>query len=141
MKRALFIVAFIITFHNLNGAKITMEQMQQATEPVRLVCIQKSKVSESALDSMRGGKLQDVKELKCYVNCVLEMMQMVCTYGKVIYIELFNYGNLTFNWIVSLAMINFIQWLSVKSSQLLEKDIVKCFKAFRWEFKLKWSIS
>lgn len=54
-----------------------MEQMQQATEPVRIVCIQKSKVNGADLESLRGGNLHDVKELKCYVNCVLEMMQMV----------------------------------------------------------------
>ncbi|XP_070495849.1 general odorant-binding protein 72-like, partial [Chironomus tepperi] len=77
MKRTLFIVTFIITVHNLNCAKITIEQMQQATEPVRMVCIQKSKVSQDALESMRAGKLGDGKELKCYISCVLEMMNMV----------------------------------------------------------------
>lgn len=51
--------------------------MQQATEPVRLVCIQKTKVSEETLANMKAGKLEDQKELKCYVNCVLEMMQFV----------------------------------------------------------------
>lgn len=61
----------------VNGVKITIEQMQQATEPVRIVCIQKSKVSEASLESLRAGKVDDVKELKCYVNCVMEMMQMV----------------------------------------------------------------
>lgn len=80
MKKTLFIVTFIITVHNLNCAKITIEQMQQATEPVRIVCIQKSKVSQEALESMRAGKLGDGKELKCYISCVLEMMNMVCKY-------------------------------------------------------------
>lgn len=51
--------------------------MQQASEPVRLVCIQKTKVSEEAIASLREGKLGDQKEAKCYVNCVLEMMQTV----------------------------------------------------------------
>lgn len=78
MKRTLFIVTFIITIHNLNCAKITIEQMQQATEPVRIVCIQKSKVSQEALERLRAGNLSDEKELKCYVSCVLEMMNMVC---------------------------------------------------------------
>ncbi|KAL7025154.1 hypothetical protein ACKWTF_013368 [Chironomus riparius] len=77
MKRTLFIVTFIITVHNLNCAKITIEQMQQATEPVRLVCVQKSKVSQEALQTMRDGKLGEEKELKCYISCVLEMMNMV----------------------------------------------------------------
>lgn len=61
----------------VNCAKITVEQMKQATEPIRMVCIQKSKVSEDLLESLREGKLPDEKELKCYVSCVLEMMQMV----------------------------------------------------------------
>lgn len=78
----IFIVATIYSNSNkkmaVNGAKITVEQMQQATEPVRMVCIQKSKVSEESLENMRAGKLnEDEKELKCYVNCVMEMMQMV----------------------------------------------------------------
>jgi PBP/GOBP family len=71
------IFTFLIALCNVNGAKITLEQMQQATEPIRLVCMQKSKVSEDALATLRAGKLEDQKELKCYVNCVLEMMQTV----------------------------------------------------------------
>jgi hypothetical protein len=51
--------------------------MQQAAEPIKLVCIPKSKVSEDALANLKAGKLLDQKELKCYVNCVLEMMQTV----------------------------------------------------------------
>ena len=78
MKRTLFIVTFIVTVHNFNCAKITIEQMQQATEPVRIVCIQKSKVSQDALERMRNGNLGNEKELKCYISCVLEMMNMVC---------------------------------------------------------------
>lgn len=68
---------FLITLSNVNCAKITLEQMQQASEPVRMVCIQKTKVSEEMLASLRAGKLEDQKQLKCYVNCVLEMMQTV----------------------------------------------------------------
>jgi hypothetical protein len=71
------VFSFLIALCDVNCAKITIEQMQQAAEPIRLVCIQKSKVSEDALASMRAGKLEDQKELKCYVNCVLEMMQTV----------------------------------------------------------------
>jgi hypothetical protein len=76
MSRSL-VFSFLIALCDVNCAKITIEQMQQAAEPVRLVCIQKSKVSEEALANIRAGRLEDQKELKCYVNCVLEMMQMV----------------------------------------------------------------
>lgn len=71
------IFTFLIALCDVNCAKITLEQMQQAAEPVRMVCIQKTKVSEDVLANMREGKLEDQKELKCYVNCVLEMMQTV----------------------------------------------------------------
>ena len=67
----------------VNCVKITLEQMKQSTEPIRMVCIQKTKVSEELLENMRGGKLEDQKELKCYVNCVLEMMQMVRAKKKI----------------------------------------------------------
>lgn len=76
MSRSLLLF-LVIALCDVNCAKITIEQMQQAAEPVRMVCIQKSKVSEDALANMRAGKLEDQKELKCYVNCVLEMMQTV----------------------------------------------------------------
>lgn len=77
MRRTLVFFSFLIALCDVNCAKITIEQMQQAAEPIRLVCIQKSKVSEETLANMRAGKLEDQKELKCYVNCVLEMMQTV----------------------------------------------------------------
>jgi hypothetical protein len=67
------------------GAAITKEQMQQATEPVRLVCMQKSKVSEASLANLRAGVLDEEKEFKCYVNCVLEMMQMVSMSAGVLF--------------------------------------------------------
>lgn len=79
--RNLFCI-FLIAISDVNGAKITVEQMQQASEPIRMVCIQKTKVSEDALANMRAGKLEDQKELKCYVNCVLEMMQTVSEFVK-----------------------------------------------------------
>lgn len=74
-KSLIFVAAF--AFCEVSCAKITLEQMQQASEPIRMVCIQKTKVSEELLANLRAGKLDDQKELKCYVNCVIEMMQMV----------------------------------------------------------------
>lgn len=93
IKSSIVIIALMLFAST--GDAITVEQMQQATEPVRigkfndiflnlkiinfaqLVCIQKSKVSEASLENMRLRKLDESKELKCYVNCVLEMMQLV----------------------------------------------------------------
>lgn len=70
----------------VNCVKITLEQMQQAAEPVKLVCIPKTKVSEVDIANLKVGKLGDQKELKCYINCVLEMMQTASLNSvKVIY--------------------------------------------------------
>lgn len=76
IKSSIVIIAFTLSLVNA----ISMEQMQQATEPVRMVCTQKSKVSETSLQNMRNGKLDEAKELKCYVNCVMEMMQLVSAF-------------------------------------------------------------
>lgn len=76
--KAKFKILYLIFFAAaVSCAKITLEQMKQSTEPIRMVCVQKSKVSEDLLASLKDGKLEDQKELKCYVSCVLEMMQMV----------------------------------------------------------------
>lgn len=76
VSTSLFILLFVF-LHNANCVKITLEQMKQAAEPVKLVCIPKTKVSEDALAGLKEGKLTEQKELKCYINCVLEMMQTV----------------------------------------------------------------
>lgn len=77
IKSSIVIIAFTLYIASSIVSCITIEQMQQATEPIRMVCIKKSKVSETSLENMRTRKLDDVKELKCYVNCVMEMMQLV----------------------------------------------------------------
>lgn len=106
--KSLIVIIALVLLASIGDA-ITVEQMQQATEPVRMgknsyknffkflilnfkkkVCIQKSKVSETSLENMRLKKLDDSKELKCYVNCVLEMMQLVSAIQKlhVIFVHL-----------------------------------------------------
>ncbi|CRK94609.1 CLUMA_CG008109, isoform A [Clunio marinus] len=74
---AIYIFGFFIIICGVNCAKVTVEQMKQATEPIRKVCITKTKVGEDALSDLRSGVVQDKKELKCYVNCVLEMIQII----------------------------------------------------------------
>jgi hypothetical protein len=75
----LSVIALLVA--SASSGSVTKEQMQQATEPVRLVCAQKSKVSEESLARMRSGALDEAKEFKCYVNCVFDMMQMVSRVG------------------------------------------------------------
>uniref|UniRef100_A0A182LRL4 Uncharacterized protein n=1 Tax=Anopheles culicifacies TaxID=139723 RepID=A0A182LRL4_9DIPT len=55
--------------------KATVEQMMKSGEMIRSVCLGKTKVSEELANGLRESKFADVKELKCYVNCVMEMMQ------------------------------------------------------------------
>uniref|UniRef100_A0A9I3A6H4 Uncharacterized protein n=1 Tax=Anopheles christyi TaxID=43041 RepID=A0A9I3A6H4_9DIPT len=49
--------------------------MMKSGEMIRSVCLGKTKVSEELANGLRESKFVDVKELKCYVNCVMEMMQ------------------------------------------------------------------
>jgi hypothetical protein len=82
MKSSIFVVIILVATHcYVDALKITMEQMKQATEPVRMICIDKSKVSEASLLNMRAGKLDENREFKCYVNCVMEMLQLVGVYN------------------------------------------------------------
>ncbi|XP_055606689.1 general odorant-binding protein 72-like [Uranotaenia lowii] len=55
--------------------KATMEQMAKTGELMRSVCIGKTKVSEDLVNGLGESKFPDVKELKCYVSCIMEMMQ------------------------------------------------------------------
>ena len=78
MKSFSIVIMFVlISQYQISGAKITLEQMEQAAAPVRMACIGKTKVSEDLLAAMRKGTFDDSKELKCYINCVMEMMQTV----------------------------------------------------------------
>ncbi|XP_049547673.1 general odorant-binding protein 72-like [Anopheles darlingi] len=52
-----------------------MEQMAKTSAMMRSVCIGKYKASVDLVDGLSNGQFVDVKELKCYANCVLEMMQ------------------------------------------------------------------
>lgn len=62
--------------------------MEQAAAPVRMACIGKTKVSEDLLAAMKEGKFEDSIELKCYINCVLEMMQTVSCEMKIINVSI-----------------------------------------------------
>ncbi|XP_053689183.1 general odorant-binding protein 72-like [Sabethes cyaneus] len=57
--------------------KATVEQMMKTGEMMRNVCLGKTKVGEDMVNGLRESKFPDVKELKCYVNCVMEMMQTI----------------------------------------------------------------
>ncbi|XP_024084563.1 general odorant-binding protein 56d-like isoform X1 [Cimex lectularius] len=57
---------------------MTQAQMKQAMKTVRNVCLPKSGVSKDALAKMLTGEFDaEDRKLKCYLGCVLGMMQAV----------------------------------------------------------------
>uniref|UniRef100_A0A182SD77 Uncharacterized protein n=1 Tax=Anopheles maculatus TaxID=74869 RepID=A0A182SD77_9DIPT len=57
------------------SSKSTLDQMAKTSAMMRTVCMGKHKANEDLIDGLGRGDFVDMKELKCYANCVLEMMQ------------------------------------------------------------------
>ncbi|XP_058463907.1 general odorant-binding protein 72-like [Malaya genurostris] len=85
-KRAkLILLCWIVTLASVDlrrgglgvDGKATMEQMLKTGEMMRNVCLGKTKANEDQVNGLRESKFPDVKELKCYVNCIMEMMQTI----------------------------------------------------------------
>ncbi|KAH8415318.1 hypothetical protein KR222_003246, partial [Zaprionus bogoriensis] len=56
----------------------TEEQMWSAGKLMRDVCLPKfPKVSVAMADNIHNGILPDDKDSKCYMNCIMEMMQTI----------------------------------------------------------------
>uniref|UniRef100_A0A182LXS7 Uncharacterized protein n=1 Tax=Anopheles culicifacies TaxID=139723 RepID=A0A182LXS7_9DIPT len=53
----------------------TLDQMAKTSAMMRSVCMGKHKADEALIDGLGRGEFPDTKEIKCYANCVLEMMQ------------------------------------------------------------------
>lgn len=81
-KSLIFISALALS--EVHSAKVTIEQMQQVFQPIKLVCVPKSKVTDELLDSLRAGNFIEKKEVKCFLGCVLEMANMVRVYGLIV---------------------------------------------------------
>ncbi|XP_013113154.2 general odorant-binding protein 19a isoform X4 [Stomoxys calcitrans] len=63
----------------------TEEQMWAAGGLMRDVCLPKfPKITKEIADGIRAGTLPNDKDAKCYVNCILEMMQTMKK-GKFLY--------------------------------------------------------
>ncbi|XP_050071522.1 general odorant-binding protein 72-like [Anopheles maculipalpis] len=65
------------------SSKATMDQMAKTSAMMRTVCMGKNKANEDLIDGLGRGEFVDIKELKCYANCVLEMMQAMKK-GKIV---------------------------------------------------------
>ncbi|XP_052869069.1 general odorant-binding protein 72-like [Anopheles cruzii] len=57
--------------------KSSIDQMAKTSAMMRSVCVGKHKASVDLIDGLGRGEFPDVKDLKCYANCVLEMMQAI----------------------------------------------------------------
>lgn len=75
-----FSVALLVLFLGptpSHGA-LTMEQMAESAAMMRQACQPKTKASDTDIDNIRENKIfAENKEIKCFVNCVLEMMQVM----------------------------------------------------------------
>ncbi|XP_019528846.3 general odorant-binding protein 72 [Aedes albopictus] len=71
----LVLLGVLLLSVQLIESKSTMEQMAKASEMMRGVCIGKTKAPMDLVDGLGRGEFGENKDLKCYANCVLEMMQ------------------------------------------------------------------
>lgn len=57
--------------------------MWSAGKLMRDVCLPKfPKVSVATADEIHNGNIPDDKDAKCYINCIMEMMQTVSRSGR-----------------------------------------------------------
>lgn len=54
-----------------------MEQLEQTANMMRQACQPKSKASDADIEAIRDKVFADNKPIKCFVYCVLEMMQVM----------------------------------------------------------------
>ncbi|XP_053691080.1 general odorant-binding protein 72-like [Sabethes cyaneus] len=74
---SLAFLALVLQLAMMVEGKSTMEQMAKASEMMRNVCIGKFKPPLEQVEGLGRGEFADSKEIKCYANCVLEMMQAI----------------------------------------------------------------
>nr|AIU64828.1 putative odorant-binding protein 1 [Dichelops melacanthus] len=61
-----------------SNAAMSEAQMKNAMKTLRNMCMPKSGVSKEALASMKEGNFDDDdRKLKCYLGCIMNMMQVV----------------------------------------------------------------
>ncbi|XP_004525026.1 general odorant-binding protein 19a [Ceratitis capitata] len=84
----LFVLPAVLIVLTLNTDRVyggaTEEQMIAAGKLMRDVCLPKFKVPTDVADGIKDGIVPETKEVKCYINCILEMMQTMKK-GKFLY--------------------------------------------------------
>ncbi|XP_014096691.2 general odorant-binding protein 19a [Bactrocera oleae] len=77
-------IALVLYSDQVSGGA-TEEQMISAGKLMRDVCLPKfNKVSPEVADGIKDGNVPDTKDVKCYINCIMEMMQTMKK-GKFLY--------------------------------------------------------
>ncbi|XP_065073745.1 general odorant-binding protein 72-like [Ochlerotatus camptorhynchus] len=84
--RFLLLTTTLILCTQFNGhdCGVTKEQMEKTAKMFRQVCQPKHKLTDDILDGGKNGIFPDTKNFKCYVSCLLDMMQ-VTKRGKISY--------------------------------------------------------
>ncbi|XP_053697087.1 general odorant-binding protein 72-like [Sabethes cyaneus] len=63
---------------------VSKEQMEKTAQMFRQVCQPKHKLSDEILEGGKSGIFPETKNFKCYVSCLMDMMQ-VTKKGKINY--------------------------------------------------------
>uniref|UniRef100_A0AAG5CS94 Uncharacterized protein n=1 Tax=Anopheles atroparvus TaxID=41427 RepID=A0AAG5CS94_ANOAO len=63
---------------------ITQEQLETTAKTFRQVCQPKFQIPDAVADDVKRGIFAETKEFKCYISCLLDIMQ-VARKGKVNY--------------------------------------------------------
>ncbi|XP_001647922.2 general odorant-binding protein 72 [Aedes aegypti] len=80
----LTITLILCTLFGRNDCSVTKEQMEKTGKLFRQVCQPKHKLSDDILEAGKNGVFPDTKNFKCYISCLLDMMQ-VTKRGKISY--------------------------------------------------------
>uniref|UniRef100_A0A1Q3FRX7 Putative odorant-binding protein 12 n=1 Tax=Culex tarsalis TaxID=7177 RepID=A0A1Q3FRX7_CULTA len=83
---ATLLLTVLIWYARFSGhdCGVTKEQMEKTARMFRNVCQPKHKMSDDVLDEAKKGVFPDNKNFKCYVSCLLDMMQATKR-GKISY--------------------------------------------------------
>ncbi|XP_001864761.2 general odorant-binding protein 72 [Culex quinquefasciatus] len=69
------VASMVLLLVNSVESYASMEQLTKSGDMMRSVCMNKAKPSLEHVEGLPSGKFPESKEIMCYANCVLELMQ------------------------------------------------------------------